>query len=230
MASSDARPLRWLAVVVAVGLGVVPGCAYAPAFRPVGPPPGDAAVEAGAGGFGLFGQERGGAGAASWVTGRIAPDLFLVGRAHVADAVSWSDTGGLLGASSRSRQWGTAGGLRGLFTLRPGLLAGGELLLDYTQFASTDAVDVPGTTQHFVSLIASLPVAEEAFPDGYVYVQPALGAGYRFGDVDVPFGGFFELPLGFAWRAQPWLVVLGEAGLSLPFSGGYVAVGAAMRF
>jgi hypothetical protein len=211
-----------------IGVGALAaGCAYAPAFRPVGPPMDDRVVEVGAGGIGLFAQDAAGVGATGWVTGRIAPDVLLVGRGHVADAVPYA-SGGLLG-DERSRQWGGAAGLRGLFPLRPGLLAGGELVLDYTQLTSTTAAGL-ATQQHYASLIASVPIAEEAFRDGYVYVQPALGAGYRFGDVDVPFGGFFELPFGFAWRAQPGLVVLAEGGLSIPFSGGYVAAGAAFRF
>jgi hypothetical protein len=224
------------AVLVVVALAtsaLLPACAYAPAFRPVGPPMGDRVVEAGVGVDALFGQDTGGAGTAGWVTGRVADDLFVVGRAHVSDAVPWSAEGGLLGVE-HARQWGGAAGIRGLYELRPGLLAGGEVTLDYTQFSST--IDAGGnatadpTTQHFVSAIAAFPVAEEAFRDGYVYLQPAIGAGYRFGDVDVPFGGFFEVPIGFAWRPQPWLLVLGEGGVSLPFSGGYVAAGAAFRF
>ena len=193
----------------------------------------DRAVEAGVGGAGIFGQERGGAGTAAWVTGSIAKDLFVVGRAHVTDAVPWDAAGGFFG-EQRSRQWGGAVGVRGLYELRPGLLGGGELTLDYTNFTSnvdgTGKATVDATSQHFVSGVASFPVAEEAFADGWVYVQPAIGAGYRFGDVDVPFGGFFELPIGFAWKPLPWLVVLGEGGVSLPFNGGYVAAGAAFRF
>jgi hypothetical protein len=193
----------------------------------------DRVVEAGVGVDGVFGQDRGGLGTAGWVTGRVAQDLFVVGRAHVTDAVAWDAPGGLL-SEQRARQWGGAVGVRGLYELRPGLLGGGELTLDYTQFSSNvDDVGnatVDATTQQFVSGVAAFPVAEEAFRDGWVYVQPAIGAGYRFGDVDVPFGGFFELPIGFAYKPLPWLVVLGEGGVSLPFNGGYVAAGAAFRF
>jgi hypothetical protein len=194
---------------------------------------GDRVMEAGMGINGVFGQDRGGAGLSGWLTGRVAKDLFVVGRAHATDAVPWDATGGAFGPQ-RSRQWGGAVGVRGLYEVRPGLLGGGELTLDYTQFSSN--VDDAGnpaaeaTMQHFVSGIAAFPVAEQAFHDGWVYVQPAIGAGYRFGDVDVPFGGFFELPIGFAWQPTPWLVVLGEGGVSLPFRGGYVAAGAAFRF
>jgi len=215
--------------VLAVAVGWTTACAYSPSLRPVGPPMGNRAFEAGLGAVGIVGQDRGGVGASGWVTGRVAPDVLLVGRGHVAEAVPWDAEGGRLG-QQRGRQWGGAAGLRGLFTLRPGLLAGGELLLDYTQFSATDGAATSTSTQHFVSVVASFPVAEEAFPGVYAYVQPALGAGYRLGDVDVPFGGFFELPLGFAWQAQPGVLLLAEGGLSVPFSAGYVALGAACRF
>lgn len=194
---------------------------------------GDRTGEAGVGLTSVIGQDTGGVGTAAWLTSRLAKDIFFVGRAHVTDAVPL-DTGDLVSSSRRARQWGGAVGVRGLYELRPGLLGGGELTLDYTQFSST--IDAAGGSlaspglQHFVSGVAAFPVAEEAFAGGWVYLQPAIGAGYRFGDVDVPFGGFLELPVGFAWQPEPWLVVLGEGGVSLPFNGGYFAAGAAIRF
>jgi hypothetical protein len=204
-------------VVLLLGASGVVACANAPAYRPVGPPLADATVEAGLGVHGIVGQDVGGGGASGWVVGRIAPDLFLVGRGHLTDGLRWD-------GSSSTLQWGGAGGLRGTYALRPSLLVGGEVSVDYLQLAASD-----GSLQQYVSGVAAFPVAEEAFPDFWVYVQPTIGAGFRFGDVDVPFGGFTEMPIGIAWRPRPWLLLVGEGGLSLPFTGGYLGLAAALR-
>ncbi len=237
-ASASPSDAKMPGIVVALMFSIVvvasSGCAYAPAFRPVGPPLLEQNLEAGVGGVAVVGQEQAGGGMAAWVTGRVARDLLLVGRGHVTEALplaQGSTSGGL--RQDQARQWGGAVGLRGLFDIRPGILAGGELALDYTQFSSFAATQTAAAAssslQHFLSLTASLPVAEEVFPDVFVYVTPTLGAGYRLGDVDIPFGGYVEAPIGVAWRLRPWLVVMGEGGVSLPFSGGYLALGAGFR-
>jgi hypothetical protein len=212
------RVTPWLVVVVAAAVGACgSGCATAPAYRPVGPPMLDAVFEGGVGVHGIAGAEYGGGGTALWATGQLTRDVALIARAHVADGVRWDGTASTL-------QWGASAGFRGTYVLRPSLLVGGDVSVDYLQLATSD-----GTLQQFASGIAAFPVAEEALPGLWVYVQPAIGAGFRFGDVDVPFGGFTEMPIGVAWRALPWLLIVGEGGLSLPFSGGYVGVGAALR-
>jgi hypothetical protein len=206
------------AAVVAV-VGGVASCASAPVYRPVGPPMGDRGFEGGLGVHGVVAQDVVGGGSVAWMSGQVAKDIFVVGRGHVTNVLPWDGrTGGTI-------QVGGAGGLRGMYALRPELLIGAELDVDYLQL--TSAAD--GTNQMFVSGVFSFPVAEKAFENAWVYTQPTIGAGYRFGDVDAPFAGFTEIPIGFAWQLQPWLVVVGEGGLCIPFSGGYFGVGAALR-
>ena len=78
--------------------------------------------------------------------------------------------------------------------------------------------------------MASFPVAEEAFDGVWVYVQPTIGAGFRFGDVDVPFSGFTEVPIGIAWKQSENLVLVAEGGFAIPFTGGYLGLAASWRW
>jgi len=205
-----------LLVVVAVACV---GCAQTAVYRPVGPPMLDAAFEGGGGVHGIVGQDTGGVGVSAWATGQVAKDILLVARAHGTDLIPYTDDGGLF----RDVQFGGSGGLRGVYALRPELLIGGEVTLDYLELRQ-------GTTaQRFVSGVASFPVAEEAFTDVWVYIQPTLGAGFRFGDVDAPFSGFTEVPVGIAWKAAPWAVLVVEGGFAIPFAGGYLGVAGAFR-
>ena len=214
------RTLVRLALVLAV-LAAVLGCASAPAYRPVGPPMGTAGFEAGLGVHGVVGQDVGGVGTSAWMTGQVARDIMLVARGHATELIPYQGGGGLF----RDIQYGGGGGFRGVYALKPELLLAGEVTLDYLEQRDSRT----GTIQQFVSGIASFPVAEEAFTDFWVYVQPSIGAGFRFGDVEQPFSGFTEVPIGIAWKPAPWAVVVVEGGFAIPFNGGYLGVAGAFR-
>ncbi|MDP2341126.1 MAG: hypothetical protein Q8O67_09220 [Deltaproteobacteria bacterium] len=208
-------------VVVVVVWAAVSGCASAPMFRPVSPPMDDRVFEAGAGVHGVVGQDVGGVGTGAWLQGQVAPDVFLVARGHFTDLFPYRGGGGLF----KDTQFGGAAGFRGVYRLSDDLHVGGEALLDYQQISSSEN----GTTQYFVSGIVGLPVAEMALPDVWVYVEPSLGAGYRFGDVSEPFSGFLECPIGVAWRPAPWALLVVEGGFAIPFEGGYLGLAGAFR-
>lgn len=199
-------------------LAVVSGCANAPAYRPVGPPMGTAGFEAGAGVHGVVGEDVAGVGTAAWMTGQVARDIMLVARGHFTDLIPYQGGAGVF----RDIQYGGGAGFRGLYALKPDLLLAGEVTLDYLEERNN------GTVKRFVSGIASFPVAEEAFTDFWVYVQPSIGAGFRFGDV-APFAGFTEVPIGIAWKPAPWATVVVEGGFAIPFNGGYLGVAGAFR-
>jgi hypothetical protein len=201
-------------------LVVVSGCASAPAYRPVGPPMGTAGFEAGAGVHGVVGEDVAGVGTAAWMTGQVARDIMLVARGHFTDLIPYQGGAGVF----RDIQYGGSGGFRGQYALKPDLLLAGEVTLDYLEQRRSD-----GTVQQFVSGIVSFPVAEKAFTDFWVYVQPSIGAGFRFGDVDAPFSGFTEVPIGIAWKPTEWATVVVEGGFAIPFNGGYLGVAGAFR-
>lgn len=215
------RAVGGMAVVFA--LVIVSGCASAPAYRPVGPPMGTAGFEAGAGVHGVVGQDRAGVGSGVWVTGQVAQDILLVARAHGTELFPYEGgEGGLLS----DVQYGGSAGFRGVFNLHKDLILGGEVTIDYLELRDSRNK----LTQQFVSGVVSFPVAEEAFPGFWVYVQPTLGAGPRFGDVNEPFSGFTEVPIGVAWQAADWAVIVAEGGFAIPFAGGYFGVAGAFRF
>ncbi len=205
--------------VVAFLMLVSVGCAYSPAYRPVGPPMLDAVFEGGAGVHGIVGQDTAGIGATAWAQAQVAPNILIVARGHGTDLIPYVDDGGLF----QDGQTGGSLGLRGVFPLREELLIGGEVNVDYVVLRQGDSV------AHFFSGIMSFPVAEQAFTDVWLYVQPSIGAGPRFGDVSEPFAGFMEIPVGVAWKIAPWAVLSVEGGFAIPFSGGYLGVAGAFR-
>ena len=191
-------------------------------YRPVGPPMGTAGFEAGAGLHGVVGEQTGGVGVAGWMTGQVAKDIMLVGRGHFTDLIPYRGGAGVF----RDIQYGGSAGFRGVYALKPDLLLAGEVLVDYMELRDSSS----GIVQHFVSGVASFPVAEQAFEGVWVYVQPTIGAGFRFGDVDVPFGGFLELPIGVAWKATETMTLVAEGGFAIPFNGGYLGLAASWRW
>lgn len=209
-----------LSVALSV-VGALMGCASAPMYRPVSPPLDDKVFEAGAGVHGVVGQDIAGVGAAAWLQGQVAKDITLVARGHFTDLFPFKNGGGLF----KDVQFGGAGGLRGTYRISDDLTLGGEALFDYQQLSST-----AGGTQYFISGVAGFPVAEVALPNVWVYVEPQLGAGYRFGDnVEVPFAGFMECPIGVAWKPTDWAVIVAEGGFAIPFNGGYFGLSGAFR-
>ena len=221
-AKASARVVNAFGVVVMMTLGLVSGCASAPAYRPVGPPMGNAGFEGGGGVHGVVGQDRAGVGTGFWVTGQVAKDILLVARAHGTELFPYQGgEGGLLS----DVQYGGSAGFRGVFALEEDLLLAGEITIDYLELRDSRN----NLSQQFVSGVLSFPVAEQAFPGFWVYVQPTLGAGPRFGDVSEPFSGFLEVPMGVAWQAAPWAVVVAEGGFAIPFTGGYFGIAGAFR-
>lgn len=217
--ASSVRHLLGLALLLSVV-----GCANAPAYRPIGPPMNEKAFEAGVGVHGVVGQDVGGIGAGAWVVGQVAKDIFLVARGHHTELIPYRGYQGVFLDS----QFGGSGGFRGLYRLSEDLFIGGEVTADYLSLRSS----VDGSQEHFVSGVASFPVAERAFENFWFYVQPTVGAGYRFAynkEVDVPFSGFMEVPIGVAWKANDSLVVVGEGGFAIPFTGGYLGLALAWR-
>ena len=208
-------------VVVVVAAVALVGCASAPMYRPVSPPMNDKVFEAGAGVHGVVGEDVAGAGTSVWVQGQLTKDILVVARGHATDVFPYKGGAGFFD----NVQFGGAGGLRGTYRISDDLHFGGEVLVDYQQISSS----LSDTTQYFVSGIAGFPVAERALPNVWVYVEPQLGAGYRFGDVDAPFSGFLECPLGVVWQASDSVLVVVEGGFAIPFTGGYLGVGGAFR-
>ncbi len=215
--------MRQLVVIFVVLLSLM-GCASAPSYRPIGPPMNEQGFEAGVGVHGIVGQDLGGVGAAAWVTGQVAKDIFLVARGHHTELIPYRGYQGVLLDS----QSGGSGGFRGLYRMSEDLLVGGEVTADYLQLrSSTD-----GSQEYFVSGVASFPVAERAFENFWVYVQPTVGAGYRFATgkvLQTPFSGFMEIPIGIAWKATDNVVLVAEGGFAIPFAGGYFGLAAAWR-
>ena len=222
------RPVRVVVLVAfcassvtAAVTSAVSGCASAPLYRPVSPPMDDRVFEGGVGVHGVIGQDDGGVGTGAWLQGQVSKDVFLVARGHFTDLIPYRGGSGLF----KDTQWGGAAGFRGVYRISDELHLGGEVLLDYQQISSS----VNGKTQHFVSGIVGLPVAEMGLPDLWIYVEPSIGAGYRFGDDVQPFSGFLECPIGVAWRPAPWALLVVEGGLAIPFNGGYLGVAGALR-
>ena len=207
-----------LAVVSALSVG----CANTPAYRSVGPPMTGKAFEAGGAIHGVVGQNVSGVGTTVWAQGQVAQDILLVGRGHFTELIPYTGPVGIVSDA----QFGGNGGLRGIYRVSEDLFIGGEVTLDYLQLRSSN----PAKNEIFVSGVASFPVAERALPDVWIYVQPTLGAGFRYGnDDDIPFGGFMEVPLGVAYQYTDTLVFTAEGGFAIPFNGGYLGVGASFR-
>lgn len=182
--------------------------------------------EAGAGVHGVVAQNVGGVGAGAWVMGQVTKDIFLIARGHHTELIPYAGYQGLLLDS----QFGGSGGFRGLYRISDDLIVGGEVTADYLQLRSSTGL---GSAEHFVSGVASFPVAEQAFPGFWVYVQPTVGAGYRFASgkaVETPFSGFMEIPIGVAWKATDTMVLIAEGGFAIPFTGGYLGLAASWRF
>jgi hypothetical protein len=179
----------------------------------------------GLGVHGVVGQDVAGVGTAVWLQGQVTRDVMLVARGHATDLFPYRGSGGLFADS----QLGGAAGLRGTYRISDDLILGGEGLFDYQQLSSS----VAGRTEYFVSGVAGFPVAEKALPGLWVYTEPLIGAGYRFSDKpdddDIPFGGFLECPIGVSWQPADWTVVVVEGGFAIPFTGGYLGVGATFR-
>lgn len=211
-----------MGAVAVAGVALVGGCANAPAYRPVGPPMGTAGFETGGGVHGVVGDTGGGVGVGAWVTGQVAKDILVVGRGHFTDIFPYNGSGGVFS----DIQYGGAFGLRGVYAIKPELLLAGEATIDYLEFRNSQT----GEIEQYVSGIASFPVAEQAFENVWVYVSPSIGAGFRFGDVEQPFSGFTEIPIGVAWKAAENAVVIVEGGFAIPFNGGYLGVGGAWRW
>lgn len=181
--------------------------------------------EAGVGVHGVIAQNVGGVGAGAWVVGQVTKDIFLIARGHHTEIIPYSGYQGLLLDS----QSGGSGGFRGLYRISDDLLVGGEVTADYLQLRSSTGL---GSAEYFVSGVASFPVAEQAFPGFWVYVQPTVGAGYRFASgkaVETPFSGFMEIPIGVAWKATDTVVLIAEGGFAIPFTGGYLGLAASWR-
>ena len=218
-----------LYVVVVVVCCFFGGCASAPMYRPVSPPLDDKGFEAGGGVHGVVGEDVAGVGSAAWLQAQVAKDISLVARGHFTELFPYKGIKGVLS----DVQFGGAAGVRGTYRISEDLVMAGEGLIDYQQLTTS----ADGHTEYFISGIAGLPVAEKALPNVWVYVEPQLGAGFRFVtdadgnfvEADVPFSGFIECPIGVAWQPADWALVVVEGGFALPFTGGYFGVGAAFR-
>ena len=206
------------AVAAVACLLLASGCATAPFFRPMGPPLNDRVFEIGTGAHAMFGREEAGVGTGAWMHAEVVDDVELVGRGHFTEFIRYDGkdtafddvlTGGSLG-------------LRGRYRYTETLLLGAEALVDYQ--ART------GSGQHLLAGIVGIPVAEQALPGFWVYTNISLGLAVPLHDnPDVPFFGFQEIPLGFAWQPADWILVVGEGGFALPLNGGYGGVAVAFR-
>lgn len=214
-----ARPRLAAAVALALALA---GCATSPFFRPVGPPT-EHAVQAGAGGFALAGLEEAGFGGSAFGALRVVEGghLLLGGDAGWLRALDAD-----LDPQNRLLYGGRIGGRYMRPLLGDSLWVGAEALLDY--HASTGGLT--RAPQHTISGVVGLPVVERLLPGVWVYTDLSLGVAIPLHDDAVaPFFGFFEAPLGVAWEALPWLVVVGEGGGATTVNGAYVAIGASVR-
>ncbi len=214
-----ARAARSFVIGAVAMLALLGGCATAPFYRPMGPPMDNDVVECGIGAHADFGSDQMGVGTAGWLQAQVLPDFELVLRGHGTDFFSYAGTG----QPFDDVLFGGSAGIRGIYHFSPTLLLGGEALVDYEQRTGPEH-------EQLVSGIVGIPVAEAATPDLWVYTDISLGIAVPLNrDAAVPFFGFQEIPLGVAWRATPWLLVVGEGGVSLPVNGGYVGVAAAFR-
>lgn len=159
-----------------------------------------------------------GIGTGGWVHAAVLPDIELVGRMHATDFFDY-DGGNALDVFA-----GGSVGVRGRYRYKETLLLGGEALIDYQVRTSSG--------QHFVSGIVGVPIAEQAAPGLWVYTNVSLGIAIPLHEkAAVPFFGFQEIPIGVAWQATPWLLVVGEGGLALSLqdTGGYGGIALALR-
>jgi hypothetical protein len=186
-------------------------------------------VEAGVGAHGIFGASQMGVGGDGWLEAQLLPPgsiegwgaVQLVGRGSATPIFAYAEpslTSDVLVDGSL--------GVRADYAVLPTLHVGGEVLGGYELRTSTGS--------NAILLSAGMPVAEAASPDLWVYTDPTVGLIIRVaGDAcshNVPFCGYSEVPLGVVWRATPWLLLVGEGGLSLPIQyGGYAGVAASFR-
>src|SRR5690349_5292776 len=68
------------------------GCATAPVHRPIGPPIGAHALEAGVGGHGIISQDHIGGGGSTWGLYQFIDRADVLVRAHAAELVALTDT------------------------------------------------------------------------------------------------------------------------------------------
>jgi hypothetical protein len=187
----------------------------------VGPPIGDKNVEMGVGIHGMIGKDQGGAGTVLWTADQVAPGFDVVARGHFAGLFNINPS-----AKSKSPDavFGGNLGVRYRYPFTKTLLGGAELSLDYQQQGDFN------TGTRLVSGIFGIPVAEQAFEGVWVYTQLNLGVAVPLQpNPPAPFFGFFEVPIGVAWQATPWLLVLAEGGTSIPVTGGYFGLACAFR-
>jgi hypothetical protein len=184
------------------------------------------AVDVGVGLHGMGAADQAGGGAAGWVQVQVMPNVQAFGRGHGTLMQPFS------GAHSvgSNHQWGAGVGVRGTYPVFNTLLLGGELSIDYlAQKRSIQDGNNVDTTAHFVSAAFGFPVSEEALPGLSFFVTPTIGAGFRFGDVDVPFAGFMEAPVGVSWALRDNMVLVAEGGFAIPYRGGYGGVALSFR-
>ena len=202
-------------------------CATAPFFRPAAPSFDQQVVEAGIGPHAAFGATEMGLGSSAWLRAQVVPPgtikdwggVELVARGSATD---FFDYAGKSRVFTDVLAEGSAG-VRGSYAFSPTLLLGAEAMGGYEQRSGPLA-------ERLVLASVGMPVAEAATPDLWVYTDVTLGIAVPLdADRRGPFFGFQEVPLGIAWRALPWLVVVAEGGVSIPLNGGYAAVAAAFR-
>jgi hypothetical protein len=176
----------------------------------------DKNFEMGIGAHGMFGRDQLGIGTGAWMHAEVVDDVELVARAHATDFFAYD------GTAKNDVLTGGSVGVRGRYRYLPHLLVGGEALLDYQARTASG--------EQFVTGIVGIPVAELAAPGLWVYTNISLGLAVPLRKNAIPpFFGIQEIPIGVAWQATDWLVVVGEGGFALPIEGGYGGVAVACR-
>jgi hypothetical protein len=221
---------RWqvVAIMIATTFFVVQGCASAPVYRPLSPPlMTDQTFDVGVGVHTIVAGDQAGPGTSLWGSAEVLDNIQVFARGHGTLLLPYA--GAAVGSNN---QVGGSAGVRGLYPLLQTLLVGGELSIDYLEQHRTIGVGTENgaTTARFISGAIGFPVSEEAFPGFALYVTPTIGAGFRFGDVDTPFAGFTEIPIGMSWRINNAMVWVVEAGFCIPYTGGYGGTSMSFRF
>ena len=168
----------------------------------------------------MFGKTQMGVGTGGWMHAEVMDDVELVGRLHATDFFEYSGKGGVFDDVFA----GGSLGVRGRYRYLPTLLVGAEAMIDYQVRTSSG--------EQYLSGIVGIPVAEQAAPGLWVYTNISLGIALPLhDDPEVPFFGFQEIPIGMAWQATDWLVVVAEGGFALAVQdgGGYGGVAVAFR-
>ena len=213
------RPPFGAALVGVGALALTAGCASAPTFRPAAPLMGDKSVEAGIGPHAAFGRESMAVGTSAWVTGEVVDgvDVFVSGSA--SDFFSYQGAQAPFDDVLASG----GGGVRWTGRYLEHLIMGAEGTVEYEQRTGSAA-------EQLVAASFGMPVAEQAAEGLWAYTDIRLGIAVPLAtDNRGPFFGFTEIPLGLAWQATDWMLVVGEGGLYLPLAGGYGAVAVAFR-